>query len=572
MAEILRKNSMLYPLLIGLVFFMLFPQITEHVEFAKILVGEIEYDQYNSLDKRAKEFSSQIIIPAVLIDFGVNGFLLQLLMSFLLTCIPFYSIFYISQAMNPGDASSAIKLFVIASIILFVVEMTNLNSYPVQFPISYAEFGNSGMWVMLLIVGLLLSNKPIAGLFIGFLFSWHLIWFFGTIIFVFMYFAKESNRKSYEKIIKFSILFVLGCLLSFFLYKIGMSYKDGAMVDENYGLFQIARNMLSEPELVLPNLSNGHNIHMLSSGLRGALEKLFFLLFPLFFIMINSKNMSVSVFVNKIKAPLVLLSIVSFCFIFYLELARFVALPGAETLVSRAILNRYLNVNIVISIILIIQILIKFMENKSRKSFEIYEVLFLMISSVFLVGYLLVLVSILLYFLFLVYNYLSGKTFLLNHVRDSLSKIIVFVFFVLIFMKVSALHQAKYSLYSYFSPTDDVFLYLSEYEGNKSIVLGPTIPAIHSLNVGFLTDRDYYQMRDDVRDHSGAISNLYCQISNYEVTVGGVKECFEKRSTKQWVDILELHNSNLVVVTSDIKLNIELEASNKYFSIYKVEK
>ena len=167
MAKFLNKNSFLYPLILGLAFFMLFPQITEHVEFAKILVGEVQYDQYNSLDKRAKEFSSQIIIPAVLIDFGLNGLFLQVLMSFLLTCIPFFSLFYISKALNSEDSSAAIKLFVLASIVLFVVEIANLNSYPVQFPTSYAEFGNSGMWMMLLIVGLLICNLPIAGFFIS---------------------------------------------------------------------------------------------------------------------------------------------------------------------------------------------------------------------------------------------------------------------------------------------------------------------------------------------------------------------------------------------------------------------
>ena len=128
MTKILIKNSYLYPLLLGLIFFMLFPQITEHVECAKIFIGEIEYDQFNTLANRAQEFSSQITIPAVLIDIGMNGLQLQLLISFLLTCIPFYAIFYISKAINPTDPLSAIKLFVVTSCVLFVVEISNLNN------------------------------------------------------------------------------------------------------------------------------------------------------------------------------------------------------------------------------------------------------------------------------------------------------------------------------------------------------------------------------------------------------------------------------------------------------------
>jgi len=266
-----------------------------------------------------------------------------------------------------------------------------------------------------------------------------------------------------------------------------------------------------------------------------------------------------------------MLSIISFCAIIYIEIAGFIPLPGAESLVSRAIINRYLNVTIVISILLIMQILIKFVENKSKKLPEIHEALFLIISSSILFGALIFLVSILVYFLFLVYKFLFGNTFLLNSFKDKLSKLIISIFLVLLFTKVFALHHVKYSLYSYVLLTDEIFLYLSEYEENKSIVLGPEIPAIHSLNVGFLTDRDYYVMRDDVRDTSGVLSNLYCQQSEL-FNKGNVKKCFENRSVKEWADILESHNSNLVVVTSDIKLNIKLEASNKYFSIYKVEK
>ena len=115
---------------------------------------------------------------------------------------------------------------------------------------------------------------------------------------------------------------------------------------------------------------------------------------------------------------------------------------------------------------------------------------------------------------------------------------------------------------------------MSKYDENKSIVLGPTIPAIHSLNVGFLTDRDYYVMREDVRDISGASSNLYCQISGYgdvALTSDTAKKCFKERSTNQWRDILVNHNANIVVVTNDTKLNMELVASNKYFSIYNVD-
>mgnify|MGYP000067650426 CR=1 FL=1 len=571
MTKILIKNSYLYPLLLGLIFFMLFPQVTEHVEFAKIFIGEIEYDQFNTLANRTSEFSSQITIPVVLIDIGMNGLLLQLLISFLLTCIPFYAIFYISKAINPSDPLSAIKLFVVTSCVLFAVEISNLNNYPIQFPTSYAEFGNSGMWIMLLIIGLLGSNKPMAGFFIGFLFSWHLVWFVGTIIFVFLYFSNESNRKSYEKITMFNIFLVVGFALSFLLYVIDQSYRDGVIVNESLSLFQIVLTRLSESELVVSNADNMHNIHLLSSGLRGIIQKLFFLVFPLFLIFILSMNIHLNAFINKIKAPLVVLSIISFCAIIYIEIAGFIPLPGAESLVSRAIINRYLNVTIVISILLIMQILIKFVENKSRKLPEIHEVLFVMISSSILFGPLIFLVSILVYFLYLVYEFFSRNTFLLNSFKNNLSKVIISIFLVLLVMKVFTLHHVKYSLYSYVLPTDEIFVYLSEYEENKSIVLGPQIPAIHSLNVGFLTDRDYYVMRDDGRDTTGAFSNLYCQQSEV-FNIGNVKKCFENRSVKQWADILESHNSNLIVVTSDIKLNIKLEASNKYFSIYKVEK
>ena len=350
MTKILIKNLNLYPLLLGLVFFMFFPQITEHVEFAKILIGEIEYDQFNALGDRGKEFSSQIIIPAVLIDIGVNGNLLQLIISFLLTCIPFYAIFYLSKAINPTDDLSVIKLFVITSCLLFVVEISNLNNYPIQFPTSYAEFGNSGMWTMLLIIGLLVCNKPIAGFFIGFLFSWHIIWFVATIIFVLLYFANNSSRKSYGKISTFNILLVVGFALSFLIYELGQSYKDVSLGRESYSLAKIFLSRLLEPELVVSNADNMHNIHLLSSGIRGFIQKIFFLVFPLFLVLILSKNIHLNAFIDKIKAPLVALSIISFSAIFYIEIAGFIPLPGADTLWSRAIINRYLNVTVLISL------------------------------------------------------------------------------------------------------------------------------------------------------------------------------------------------------------------------------
>ena len=78
-------------------------------------------------------------------------------------------------------------------------------------------------------------------------------------------------------------------------------------------------------------------------------------------------------------------------------------------------------------------------------------------------------------------------------------------------------------------------------------------------------------MREGVQDVTGAPSNLYCEKAGV-LNVESVKSCFEQRSTRQWADILLLHKSNLVVVTSDVKLNLQLEASNKYFNIYILEK
>ncbi len=148
------------------------PFWSEAVAFGQAWAGLIDYSHSSWGATLHGDGSLQIIVPALLLRAGFDVWALSLAASALFSAIAFSAF-----AAATFVFTRHIALSVAMPILMLAYVFTNAHGYPIMYPVSFFQFGQTGMYLCLLALALAAGGLPlIAGLLGGLLAGVHAVW------------------------------------------------------------------------------------------------------------------------------------------------------------------------------------------------------------------------------------------------------------------------------------------------------------------------------------------------------------------------------------------------------------
>ena len=196
---ILKKiNHYFLFILFSIFIYLLNPKVTEFAQFGSILSGLQKFENdYLLLNIIYKDFSSQIVISSLVTTLFNSKLLTEFFGGIINVVIAIFAIYHWVRLFDSSfKLNKSNKRIFLCIIIFYILEFSLNLSYPIKFPISYAIFGNSGMWSSIMVMGMILRHKPLGYFFFGILLSWHLAWAILVFIIIFSIknFPKTENQ------------------------------------------------------------------------------------------------------------------------------------------------------------------------------------------------------------------------------------------------------------------------------------------------------------------------------------------------------------------------------------------
>ncbi len=234
--------------------FFFSPLEGEQVEFGQTWASKIEYLSINTwYPGRMKEITLQAIIPGFLLKLGISEWTLVLWSSGINMAISFTAVGLLSYLLIRMPVVS-----IIIPLILINYTFYNAHYYIIVFPMHFSVFGNSGMFFALFSLMLFIFKKrKTSFFFIGFLPGLHIPW--GLYVWIVVLFisiiAKESIFKK-ENIISFLSGFILSITLVISAFLI--LYPDAGPIENPYKekLLAYEAKYKSEKKLEKPSVKS----------------------------------------------------------------------------------------------------------------------------------------------------------------------------------------------------------------------------------------------------------------------------------------------------------------------------
>lgn len=563
----LRKiNPYLLILVYSSFFYFLHPQVTEVISFAMVQIGEIQFSSNNFIfNFVSKEASAQITFAAILLKIGVDKFVVQFLISWLLTLIPFFAIYEFIQ-----ESQYKYWYYFFFTSILIIFQIPNWYFYPYSFQIGFYSFGNTGFWIFILFFGLLLRNKPLAYFISGLLLSIHIPWGVLSLLFVMLNQHINKTNKSFNKylLLGLCISIALLSLSYYFILHNELSGPESAILDKFNNLITLEKLTKEHYPFYAfdPFIwNNSHNPYIFHDGIINGLIIIFNLFLPS--ILVNLKLNETNQEFIRINAVIYLnfLSILVLIGLIYMELARLVPLPLVGAL-WRLIINRYLCVSSLISLIFMSIFLWNTLITKNRAikfKFFLFLVAFIYILNFKYQGYVFLVV---------------GLCYLM---QISLQKEVIFKFnsnllrvaTIILMVGANTPTNDKYTTIFNFQNSDKVFDYLkNQQEG--AILLAPNVQSNNGLEVTHISGHAHFLLSKLDYFDDGVSKSVYCYepTKDYQLQIINTNKCFEERERGDWKKIFNQLNIGSVIVFKRHILNLDLVAQNELFSIYTIKK
>jgi hypothetical protein len=551
---------------IATAFYCFHPQITEHVEFALSHVGRIKYTDNNwFFNFISGEISSQITLASILLEFNLNKYFIQLLLSWIFTIFPFIAIWIIVSKISSNDWN----FYIIVIIIISTANIPNWYFYPYAFQIGFFSFGNIGFWLFVIFFGLLINNKSSAYLISGILLSFHIPWGIASLLLLALnnfYIVKKINQKNL-------FLFGTGSLVSILLVAASIYYKS--QIGNNYetishssgllSIFSSSKNWVGQFYAYDPFIwNNSHNPYIFYSGVKEALIIIFNLFLPTIFLNLKLNDSQLDDFRKKILPYTNFIGLIVFLSLTYLEVARYVEMPFVG-LVNRFIPNRYLCLSNLMCIIIIIRYLLEcFFDNKYDWKFFIL---------LFIFAYLLNIELNYLYAVFFIiyYSIYRLRPTVLHFILSKLLLKLLLISF--LYITIFFLPHSKYTTLTYLNSTDSVFNYLDNLK-EGDILISPNIQSNNGMNVALFSGFSFHVLSKLPFLNNGKLEEVFCYKENidYIKLVSNVDQCFSNRHRNVWMQLGRQLGIRYVIVLNSVKLDLELVSQNNLFSIYEIPK
>lgn len=558
-------------LLVASAYFVLHPQITEHVEYGLVESGIVKFTKENFLFNVVRgDRSMQITIPTILLDLGFNKYVVQIILSWLFTLIPFYSIWSLVKS---KDLWFSWAVYFCVLILLTNFLMPNWYFYPYSLSIGFFAFGNIGFWIFILLFGLIVEQKAIAYLISGLLLGLHIPWGIAGSIVIISDFIKNNSK--YKKI----IFFVIGIFVSAISIYLGNRYSislpsnliGNSLIEKLSLLINFSKNEVPQFYAYSPFIwNNSHNPYLLYSDVYGALVILFYLFFPTLILNLKISDYEINIKRKKIVYYINILSLFVLLILVYLEIARYINLPFVQ-IFNRLITNRYLCLSNLLVIVFSLSVIFKStISNKYKIDFWVYLAsLFYLFqaskaviisSSIFLVVY------------FCVYKWA---------IKESRACFFYKKIFLLIAIALFAFSCAlivpknKYNAFTFLESSDPVIKYLMGMkDGDGDFLIAPNVQSNNGLNVTLFSNKAYHMLGRLTYQNGENNEEVFCYKSNlgYEDLVANANECFEKRSRAEWGNLFYQLEISSVIVPNTIKLDLDLIAQNDLLSVYTLIK
>jgi hypothetical protein len=351
-------------------------------------------------------------------------------------------------------------------------------------------------------------------------------------------------------------LFLIGKYYQLELYrKLGIELPSIALIDIKF----------FEPKKMLDNVFTGHNFIIFNNNTRESIIIIFQLFLPLLGFLFIDKINNDKYTENFIKKFIIYNTLFVSIALMYLELSRLIALPGVD-LIQRLIINRFLNINLILLIIFMVASLARTSEISIRSLVKILllvSLVFYIYSNEIFVYSILISGSILI----LICSYFNNY----NN-NNILIKILLLVFISFpMLSNANLLRPYKFDALTSLSSGSDPLLRALSRKEKGQIILGPNVHGNSGLNVALFSGSAYYVLSDLRFNSQGSSEKVYCFQDglDYATLEKLARDCFQQRSKEEWMSIFDQLGANMVLVPAQIKLNLELVFQNNEFALYK---
>ena len=149
------------------------PFWSEPVEFGQVLAGTVRYENNNPWYNTVVDTPSlQITFPALLLLAGFDAWHLSLAASAVFSGVAFTAI-----ASAAFVLSRHAGLSIAVPFLMLTYRFVDFHGYPVMFPVSYFQMGQTGLYLALLALSFSANSRPItAGIMGGLLIGVHAVW------------------------------------------------------------------------------------------------------------------------------------------------------------------------------------------------------------------------------------------------------------------------------------------------------------------------------------------------------------------------------------------------------------
>lgn len=568
---ILKKiNHCFLFILFSIFIYLLNPKVTEFAQFGSILSGLQKFENdYLLLNTIYKEFSSQIVISSLVTTLFNSKLLTEFFGGIINVVIAIFAIYHWVRLLDNAFKLNKSNKRVFLSIMIFYILEFSLNlSYPIKFPISYAIFGNSGMWLSIMVVGMILRHKPLGYFFFGILLSWHLAW--AILIFIIIFsiknFLKTENQSKLKKKL---LLFTIGLTISLIFYFYFLLKRNELLsfinLSKSYNYLNIIK-----PELLDATQVTYHNIGLFDYF--SFLKITLIISFGLYLIKsIKKTGVDLGIF----KKIIINFSILGIFLTLYVAFASYIPLIGAD-IIARVIPNRIFNLLVIINSLLAFYFLSFFIEKITidKKNFltSISSIIWLIIAH-YLSG---LIVTIILVFILMIKN-LNYKKKILNISNHLINSYYLLTIVLLLIIKTFVLNKYYYTIYDYLINKNEIIKALKIINAKDNLILtGPNVPPAYGFNIYLASNVEYVlPLSTGFNKYFEEISKITKCQKNSELHTSFNFEldwhCMTNIKTSEWQKIYKKTSISYLLVKNEKKfapLKLPTIAQTNHFILY----
>ena len=571
---ILKKiNHYFLFILFSIFIYLLNPKVTEFAQFGSILSGLQKFENdYLLLNMIYKDFSSQIVISSLVTTLFNSKLLTEFFGGIINVVIAIFAIYHWVRLFdNSFKLNKSNKRIFLCIIIFYILEFSLNLSYPIKFPISYAIFGNSGMWSSIMVMGMILRHKPLGYFFFGILLSWHLAWAILVFIIIFSIknFPKTENQSKLKKKI---LLFTIGLAISLIFYFYFLFKRNELLSFINLSKSYNYLNIL-KPELLGPAQVTHHNIRLFDYF--SFLKIILIISFGLYLIKTIKK---IGIDLGIFKKIIINFSILGIFLTLYVAFASYIPLTGAD-IIARIIPNRIFNLLIIINSLLAFYFLSFLIEkitiDKKNLLTSILSIIWL-ITAHYVSG---LIVTIILVFILMMKNFNNKKKFfnIPNHLINFFYMLTIVL---LLIIKTFILNKYYYTIYDYLIDKNEIIKALKIINAKDNLILtGPNIPPAYGFNIYLASNVEYVlpvstgfnKYFEDISKITKCQKNSKLHTSfNFELDW----HCMTNIKTSEWQKIYEKTSISYVLIKNEkefASLKLPTIAQTNHFTLYTLK-